>query len=102
MNIIAIKLVLVERKTGSTVMYEILTIVATFFECTCINSTFLGRNSLPLILIHFLNQACAGHRSARAWFFEIVSVQTSVCVRVCVCVCVCVFVYVSAPEAINN
>ena len=56
----------------------------------------------PLILILFivllLNQACAGHRPARAWFLEIVCVWTSVCV----CMCVCVFVCVSAPEAISN
>ena len=33
----------------------------------------------------FLNQVRAGCRPARAWFFIIVSVQTSVCVFVCVC-----------------
>ena len=42
---------------------------------------------------HLLNQARAGLWPARAWFLNIVSVQTSVCVF-----CVCV----SAPEAINN
>ena len=40
----------------------------------------------PAVLnIIFLNQA-------RAWFLEIVSVRTSVCVFACVCVCVCVCV----------
>ena len=38
----------------------------------------------------FLNQACAGHRPARAWFLEITLMRTSVCAFVCVCVCVCV------------
>ena len=38
----------------------------------------------------FLNQARAGHRPARAWFFKIDPVRTSVCVFVCVFVCVCV------------
>ena len=33
----------------------------------------------------FLNQVCAGHRSAHAWFLKIVPVQTSVCICVCVC-----------------
>ena len=37
--------------------------------------------------VHFLNQACAGCRPARAWFLKIVSVQMSVCVCVCVFVC---------------
>ena len=35
----------------------------------------------------FLNQVRAGLRPACAWFFEIVSVRTSVCVCVFVCVC---------------
>ena len=38
--------------------------------------------------INLVNQACA-------WFFKIISVQTSVCV------CVCVYVRV-LPEVINN
>ena len=33
-------------------------------------------------LAHFLNQACAGHRPAHAWFLKIDPVWT------CVCVCV--------------
>ena len=42
-----------------------------------------------------LNQACAGHRPAHAWFLEIDLVH-----EVCVCMCVCICV--SAPEASNN
>ena len=38
---------------------------------------------------HFLNQARTSRRPARAWFFEIVFVRTSVCVCVYVFVCVC-------------
>ena len=34
----------------------------------------------------FLNQACASHRPARAWFLKIDLVRI-VCMRVCVCVC---------------
>ena len=34
-----------------------------------------------------LNQALAGHRSARAWFLKIDPVRI-VCMRACVCVCV--------------
>ena len=45
----------------------------------------------------FLNQARAGRRPARAWFREITSMRTSVCVCMCVCVCLCVCV--SAPQA---
>ena len=41
-----------------------------------------------------LNQAHAGLWPVHAWFLEIVSVRTSVCVFACLCV--------SAPEAINN
>jgi len=47
------------------------------------------------VVITLLNQARAGRRPARDWFFEIAFVR-DVCMRVCVCVCV------SAPEAINN
>ena len=48
----------------------------------------------------FLNQACAGHRLACAWFLKIDPVQI---VSMCVCLCVCVLcVCVSAPKAINN
>ena len=46
---------------------------------------------------HFLNQARAGRRPARAWFLRIAFVR-EVSMRVCVCVDVCV----SAPEAMNN
>ena len=53
---------------------------------------FFGRNSPRECLgTLLLNQARADHRPARAWFLEIVPVQTSVCVFVCV-----------RPEAINN
>ena len=39
---------------------------------------------------HFLNQARASRRPARAWFLEIDPVRERlyVCLRVCVCVCV--------------
>ena len=51
-----------------------------------------------LVLGHsFLNQACAGHRSVRAWFFKIDPVWI---ISMCVCVCVCVCV--PASKAINN
>ena len=74
----------------------------------------------------FLNQACAGLWPTRAWFLEIVTVRTSLCVCVCAhasvcmrdcmhvymcmcaCACVCVRVRVGvcvcvcAPEAISN
>ena len=43
------------------------------------------------LFILLLNQAHAGHRSARTWFLKIDPVRI---VGVCVCV--------SAPEAINN
>ena len=36
---------------------------------------------------HFLNQARAGRRPARAWFLKITSVRMYVCVCVDVCVC---------------
>ena len=61
-----------------------------------------------MTMLHFLNQARAGLRPARAWFLRIASVRESmrvcvcVCLRVCVFACVCVCVCVSAPEAINN
>ena len=44
-------------------------------------------------IIQILNQACAGHRLACAWFLEI---------TFSVCVCVCVRARVYTPEAINN
>ena len=50
MNIIAIRLVLVETKTGFIVMCEILTVVVMFFERTHVNSIFLGCDSLLFIL----------------------------------------------------
>jgi len=46
---------------------------------------------LTIILSLFLNQARAGRRPVRDWFFEITFVR-DVCMHVCV----------SAPEAINN
>ena len=51
MNITAIRLVFVRTNMGFVVMCKILSVVATFFECTHVNSTFLGRDSLLLVLI---------------------------------------------------
>ena len=51
MNIIAIWLVLEGTKPGVIVMCKILTVVVGFYLCASINSTFLGCDSLPLILI---------------------------------------------------
>ena len=48
MNVIAVRLVLVEIKTGSIVTCKILTVVVAFFECARVNFTFLGRDSVPL------------------------------------------------------
>ena len=53
MNITVIRLVIVATSTGFVVMCKILTVVIAFFECARINSTFLGRDSLLLILIPF-------------------------------------------------
>ena len=56
MNIIAIRLVLVGMKIVFIVMCKILTdtVVVTFFECVHVNSTFLGCDSLLLVLMkHF-------------------------------------------------
>jgi len=50
MNIVATRLVLVGTKLGLVVMCKILPVVA-FFCCARVNSTFLGRDSLPLVLI---------------------------------------------------
>ena len=54
--------------------------------CSCMivlyGQTLLHRNFIAISL-EFLNHACAGRRPARAWFLEIVSVRTSVCVCVC-------------------
>ena len=61
LNITAIKLVLVEAKTGSIVMYKILTVVVAFFECAHINSTFLGYNSIPLVLILCMESVVTYH-----------------------------------------
>ena len=45
---------------------------------------------VPIMLLRFLNQACAGHRLARAWFLKVGPVQIiSMCVYMCVCVCMC-------------
>jgi len=46
-----------------------------------------------VVALIVLNQAYAGQRSARNWFFEIAFV-CDVCMHACVCV--------STPEAINN
>ena len=52
MNINAITLVLVGTKTGFVVMCkEVLMVGVVFIECMCLNSTFLGHNSLLLVLI---------------------------------------------------
>ena len=49
--------------------------------------TIKGKGKANLFWLHFLNQARAGRRPARAWFHKIDPVRTSVCVCVCVCVC---------------
>ena len=54
MNIIAIRLVLIGTKPGLVVMCKILTVVVKFYLCVRVNSTFLGRDSLPLVLILLL------------------------------------------------
>ena len=46
-----IRLVIVATSTGFVVMCKILTVVVVFFLNARVNSTFLGRNSLPLVLI---------------------------------------------------
>ena len=51
MNITVIRLVIVATSTGSVVMCKILSVVVAFFLNACVNSTFLGRDSLPLVLI---------------------------------------------------
>ena len=51
MNIIAIRLVLVGTKSGLVVMCKILMAVVAFYLCAGVNSIFLGRDSLPLVLI---------------------------------------------------
>ena len=53
MNIIAIRLVLVGTKSGLDVMCKILTVASRpfFYLCMHVNSTFLGRDLLPLVLI---------------------------------------------------
>ena len=51
MNITVIRLVIVATSTGFVVMCKILTVVVAFFECARVNSTFLGRDSLPLVLM---------------------------------------------------
>ena len=54
MNIIAIQLALVGTKPGLVVMCKILMVVVAFLFCTCINSTFLGRDLLLLVLIEYV------------------------------------------------
>ena len=51
MNITVIRLVIVATNTGFVVMCKILTVVIAFFLNVRVNSTFLGHDSLPLILI---------------------------------------------------
>ena len=51
MNIIAIRLVLVGTKSVLIVMCKILMVVVVFFIYAHANSTFLGRDSLPLVLM---------------------------------------------------
>ena len=50
MNIIAIRLVLVGTISGLVVMCKILTVRRLVFIYAHINSTFLGHDSLPLVL----------------------------------------------------
>ena len=61
MNITVIRLVIVTTSTGFVVMCKILTVVVAFFECARVNSTFLGRDSLPLVLITILIRSVARH-----------------------------------------
>ena len=61
MNTTAIRLVFVETNTVFDVMCKILTVVVAFFECACVNSTFLGRDSLPLVLIYIVHVYFIGH-----------------------------------------
>ena len=58
MNIIAIQLVLVGTKPGLIVMCKILMVASRriFILCACVNSTFLGCDSLLLILIIWNNE----------------------------------------------
>ena len=51
MNITVTRLVIIATSTGLIVMCKILKVVVAFFECVRVNSTFLGRNPLPLVLI---------------------------------------------------
>ena len=51
MNITVIRLVIIATSTRFVVMCKILTVVVTFFLNACVNSTFLGRDLLPLVLI---------------------------------------------------
>ena len=57
MNITVIRLVIVVTSTGFVVMCKILTVVVAFFECARVNSTFLGCDSLPLVLITYQHKA---------------------------------------------
>ena len=54
MNITTIMPVFVATSTGFIVMHKMLMVVVKVFECLHINSTFLGRDSLSLVLIHIL------------------------------------------------
>ena len=55
MNITVIRLVIIATSTGFVVMCKILTVVvASRFLNAHVNSTFLGRDSLPLILILYI------------------------------------------------
>ena len=51
MNITAIRLVFIITNTGFIVMCKVLLVVVAFFEFALVNSTFLGHNSLLLIVI---------------------------------------------------
>ena len=54
MNITAIRLVFVGTNTGFVAMCKILLVVIKFFESTYINSNFLGRDSILLVLIYII------------------------------------------------
>ena len=76
--IIAIQIVLGRINQPSLLCVYILTVVA-FFECVCINSTFLGRDSLLFFLI-------VGFYifSAQLWY------SAAICVKYCLILYHCV------------
>ena len=79
----------VQQKTSILTVYHFKTVSASgYMKCE-------QKPSIERFTSHFLNQARAGRRPARAWFLEIAfvrEVSMRVCVDVCVCVCVCVCV----------